>query len=120
MVWFREFGDWRPTLPTGAPTRIVEPDPGGEVGLTVPASILNEIEVVEIADDMAGASVVHSVLGREEAPICREGETVRIAQAPRDDLEVRAIVIAAEDRTRCLDGARITWPGVVSVLNGST
>src|SRR4051794_24729552 len=89
-----------------APAWIVETDAGCEVGPAVPTTFLDAIEVVEVADDLAGAAVVHPVLGRIERAVRGEGEAIWIAKAPGDHLKIRTVERAAEDRSGGLHGAR--------------
>jgi hypothetical protein len=83
----RELGKYGlATLAAVSPARIVKPDPGREVRPAVPAPFLDEVQVVEVPDDVALAAIVHPVFCREQPPVGREGQAVRIPKAPGDDL----------------------------------
>src|SRR4051794_39845892 len=78
-----------------APTGIVEGDSRREIGPAVPAALHDLVEIVVVGDDVAIA-IVHPVLGDEEATVGVEVDPIRVAQAPRDDLEVGAIRVTPE------------------------
>lgn len=49
----------------------VEPDPRCEVRPAVPPAFLDEVQVVEVAYDLAHAAIAHAVINGAKVPCCR-------------------------------------------------
>src|SRR5680860_380313 len=97
--------------PRLTPGRVVQPDAGGEVGPAVPGALDDLVEVLVVTNDVAVVAFVDAVLGGEQPPVGCEGDAVRIAQPPGDQLEVAAVGVAPQHRPVAPDVALDDLPG---------
>lgn len=85
------------TLAAAAPGGIIQADARGEIGPAVPGPVHDFVEVLQVTNDVSASPLVTPVLGGIEPALRVEGDAIGVAQAPRDQLQVAAIRVAAEN-----------------------